>query len=468
MKTAPSESTKPSFEKRLRRIVGLVVLSAVVLPILAFLVWRISLSIRLKSKLAAIAKAGYPVSLADLRRMYYPEITPEENGAEFITEAFAHMVWTNTPKAITDYWPSGRLAQRAAVSSVETNALLRSLLTTNEDLLVFLRKAPVFEKSRYPIKLEQGVEIDLPHLQRIRTCEDIVVLDAEVQAHAGHTATAIQDLDAALKLSSSLLDEPVLYSQRIRWSCQRVIDTGLQHVLNEGALTDAQLQELFRTARREENPRSPECALAGERCSAIDWHQHLFDHAFADSSDYQGWQIDTNRATVLVSGIMRIIGILNADLDCYLKLSSDEISIVKNPYPQCLVAAKHLDEQISKSRTYFLASILLSDHRRLAERQARDTASIELWLTALAIERYRLANQDRLPAKLADLVPTFLPSVPQDPFDGQPLRFKPLEKGYVIYSVGPDLTDDGGREWQRRPKGATNDLPYDITFTVER
>jgi hypothetical protein len=466
--TAKVEKTKSSFEKRLRRVLLIVVISGILLPVVTFLTWRISISLRVKAKFAAVAKAGYPVNLAELGRMYYPELKPEENGAVFFTNAFTYLTWTNTPKAISDIWQHSRPGRRAALSSTVTNALLRSLLATNQDLLVLLRKAPEFEKCRYPIKLDQGLEIDLPHLQRIRTCEDIVVLDAEVQAHAGHTTTAIQDLDAALKLSRSLSDEPILYSQMIRWTCHREIDMGLQQVLSESGLTDAQLQELFRAVRHEENGWSLERALAGERCSVIDWTQHLFDHAFADSSDYQGLQIDTNKATALASGITKTIGILDASLDGYLKVSSQEISIVKSPYPQCLVAAKRLNERISKSRSDFLGSILLFDHGRLVERQARDMASMELWLTALAIERYRLANQDHLPAKLTDLVPTFLPSVPQDPFDGQPLRFKPLEKGYVIYSVGPDRTDDGGREWQRRPKGATNDLPYDITFIVER
>jgi len=36
------------------------------------------------------------------------------------------------------------------------------------------------------------------------------------------------------------------------------------------------------------------------------------------------------------------------------------------------------------------------------------------------------------------LVPGQLSAVPADPFDGKPLRFKRLTKGYVIYSIGKD------------------------------
>jgi len=57
--------------------------------------------------------------------------------------------------------------------------------------------------------------------------------------------------------------------------------------------------------------------------------------------------------------------------------------------------------------------------------------------------------------------------VPADPFDGAALRYRRLEKGYVIYSLGSDGHDDGGREkpsdWKSSDK-----TTYDITFTVER
>jgi len=55
--------------------------------------------------------------------------------------------------------------------------------------------------------------------------------------------------------------------------------------------------------------------------------------------------------------------------------------------------------------------------------------------TALAVERYRLANGGT-PDNAGLLVPAFLPAVPADPCDGQPLRYKPLGDGYLVYSRG--------------------------------
>ena len=74
-------------------------------------------------------------------------------------------------------------------------------------------------------------------------------------------------------------------------------------------------------------------------------------------------------------------------------------------------------------------------HRRLAA-------------VALAMRLYWLDN-GRFPAALQDLVPRYLPAVPQDPFSPQeaPLRYNPTaSQGPVLYSAGRDHSDDGGQE----------------------
>ncbi|MCI0681043.1 MAG: hypothetical protein L0Y71_02975 [Gemmataceae bacterium] len=68
----------------------------------------------------------------------------------------------------------------------------------------------------------------------------------------------------------------------------------------------------------------------------------------------------------------------------------------------------------------------------------KNRARLECASTALAVERYRLKH-GRWPATLADLVPDgFLPEAPQDPYDGEPLRYRPTEDGVVVFSVGSE------------------------------
>jgi hypothetical protein len=62
----------------------------------------------------------------------------------------------------------------------------------------------------------------------------------------------------------------------------------------------------------------------------------------------------------------------------------------------------------------------------------------------IAVERFRRAHAGALPPSLDSLVPAYLPSVPQDPFDGKPLKFRTSADSYVVYSVDVNRIDDGG------------------------
>lgn len=86
------------------------------------------------------------------------------------------------------------------------------------------------------------------------------------------------------------------------------------------------------------------------------------------------------------------------------------------------------------------------------EFDARMAASVQaLERAAIAIETYR-AERTRYPSGWADLVPDLVPESPADPWarDGAPLRLLAPpwdEAAILLYSVGPDGMDDGGRAY---------------------
>ena len=64
---------------------------------------------------------------------------------------------------------------------------------------------------------------------------------------------------------------------------------------------------------------------------------------------------------------------------------------------------------------------------------------------ACALERYRLA-QGTYPETLDTLVPQFIEKLPRDIVNGAPLLYHRVEDGtFVLYSVGWNETDDGGK-----------------------
>jgi hypothetical protein len=78
----------------------------------------------------------------------------------------------------------------------------------------------------------------------------------------------------------------------------------------------------------------------------------------------------------------------------------------------------------------------------------RIQAYLRCAIVALAVERYRLAH-GQWPDSLNSLVPEFLPKIPLDPYDAKPLRYRRLQDGVVIYSIGPDKVDNGGKLYRR-------------------
>ncbi len=83
------------------------------------------------------------------------------------------------------------------------------------------------------------------------------------------------------------------------------------------------------------------------------------------------------------------------------------------------------------------------------DRITQVTANLQI---AFAMAAYHKSN-GRYPAKLADLAPKYLATVPDDVFTGKPLIYKPTEKGYLFYSVGQNGKDDGGRWYDAPPPG---------------
>jgi hypothetical protein len=63
---------------------------------------------------------------------------------------------------------------------------------------------------------------------------------------------------------------------------------------------------------------------------------------------------------------------------------------------------------------------------------------------------------------LEDLCPRYLNSIPTDPYNGQPLRYRRLGDGVIIYTVGEDRIGDGGQRLHIMANGAPQDLGFQM------
>ncbi|MFI5360378.1 MAG: hypothetical protein ACHQ49_00290 [Elusimicrobiota bacterium] len=90
-------------------------------------------------------------------------------------------------------------------------------------------------------------------------------------------------------------------------------------------------------------------------------------------------------------------------------------------------------------------------------------AEAAVLLAAAGVRLYELARRAP-PARLRDLVPSFLPQVPADDFDGfRPLSYVLRQDAWAVYGVGPDRKDDGGIP---RPEIENEDLMKPLSGDV--
>ncbi|MHC4563310.1 MAG: hypothetical protein ACYS8X_11115 [Planctomycetota bacterium] len=92
----------------------------------------------------------------------------------------------------------------------------------------------------------------------------------------------------------------------------------------------------------------------------------------------------------------------------------------------------------------------------------------DILVLALAAKLYKAERGD-WPADLAALAPEYVAAIPADRFTGEALRYVRGEDGVTIYSLGPNMTDDGGVNVMELPFGERDGIPEDaddIAITV--
>ena len=78
--------------------------------------------------------------------------------------------------------------------------------------------------------------------------------------------------------------------------------------------------------------------------------------------------------------------------------------------------------------------------------EAKSQARFGLARLVLALAGFR-HDHGSSPKRLTDLSPKYIAEVPNDPFADAELIYKPTADGYLLYSVGPNGKDDGGRNY---------------------
>jgi hypothetical protein len=308
----------------------------------------------------------------------------------------------------------------------------------------------------------------LPHLGPMRNLTRLMAADTSRAIEAGDAEVAYSNIIAMLGLACHADEHPLLISGLVRMSLQNYAYRSAQEVMiaRPDLWSDDQLRNLAHRIAAIEM--TPDDWFNGERF----WFYDYLQRTYTDDG-HGGGQITSRGADATA---MYSDGIMSSPP------TTSRSAVIAASLP---VAAALLAPRDDMRRVYdsLMDQSILESHRSLWADDGLETvedvilkmnesfrtriryAPILIFMPAMsavnrnihtqegyrdgvlvgiALELYKRQHGD-WPGELDELVPGYLPSVPVDRLTGNPVRYRVTGDGPVVYSVGVDGDDDGGR-----------------------
>lgn len=386
----------------------------------------------------------------------YPRRTPPlmvwKEGKTIDLEAWArHFREPEQPEGVTARFPQTSMTAPAA------SQILVALELYSETFQA-IETAARRPRCRFPVRYQDLIHVALPHWEVLRNHTEAVVLRGISRLHLGDTDGAMEDFSLAQRLADALREEPLLISHLVRCATlQTVVQLAYEGMISR-RLTEEQLTAIQRQLAGVNLLFDWTTALRGDRILAIGVLEDL-RHGRRSLEDIvvdggidppllswlhtrwmpSGWFWRT------MAQLSRLYqGLIEHAVDTNLRTVNE--SVLKR-FQDSAVTSKGKPFQLVVQASTIGAI-------RSLERTASAQAAIHLACTAVALEQFRLRH-DRYPETLEAMGPLTVGQ--RDPFDGHWLRYRcEGADTYLLYSIGPDRMDDGGRmehEQWNRPSG---------------
>jgi hypothetical protein len=337
----------------------------------------------------------------------------------------------------------------------EQTAALRTELKRAAAALAEARKLKDYPEGRYPITYSADfVTTPLPHVQEARMVVYLLQFDVLLRAQEGDADGALESCRAILNCGRSVGDEPLSISQLVRIALRAIAVSPTQRALAQGEPSDAELRQLqellekeaaeplMRTWARGERAGQDQLLDAIETCKTRMTARDLVKMA-TGSGVGGGARTGYDPAALLDSLALCSNAGVTSQRAALLRYNTRVVEIAQLPPEEQYARAKELQAALKDQP--LLVRALAPPLSKITEAERRTGTQLRCAAVALAAERYR-RDRGHWPDGPEALVATgYLRAVPTDLYDGRPLRWRRLDDGAVVYSVGPHGQDHGGR-----------------------
>jgi len=366
-------------------------------------------------------------------------------------------------------------------------ALAREVVAANSRYFDRLDEATRTANCAFPVDWSRAIGGSFDHLASVRASARMLALRAEILAADGRLDEALASCAAIFRIGEHAKMEPMLLGQLVGYAVQDVGVRALEQVLSSGDPSPAACRELLAELAGIDNLTPSVRALRGEvaiwgiplydmvRQNAVSIGDLQSGAAFIDEGGKGSGSRPPLTYRILQTALRPL---LNLDEISYLDAMESNIKAMGAAWPESQKLTKDMEASVQRLPFYrrIMANMLIPVYGRAVWRRDSSTALLGATEVGLALTAFH-AEHGRYPDTLAELESAGS-DLPSDPFGGGPLHYRTEGDGFVVWSVGPDMDDDGGRPFDKEAFGRqTFETPeehekarmdYDLVFRCER
>ena len=378
-------------------------------------------------RIAALKAAGEPVTLAEAAPA---PVADDDNAALYWLDGCAALV------------PGGDdLYAGLDVDDPVVLGRVRAQVARDSEALAYALEAAAREQCRFPLEYEKGLAMMLPHLSQTRQMARFLRCAALASALDGDPAEAAERLRLGFVLARHVTQDPILIGLLVGIAIDSMMVEASSQVMALGRIPTQQAQALSAELGRLDYTDCLVRTLRTERCMGLQVFDQVQDGTAGVAAMLAGGEDGKEPDPQKLEQYLQAGGLRRDEL-AYLDILAKAIELAALPWRETHDKWPKAEQLGADTGELSLTGMLVPTFARVAQKRDEAAARRGLLQAALALieDWYEDEQYPETPAAAR----TDQLAIPLDVFSGEEFVYS-AEGGTVkLYSVGPNLQDDGG------------------------
>ena len=310
-----------------------------------------------------------------------------------------------------------------------------------------------------PEKKEKWLlNIDISHFNTLKQLARFGVWHSRIHVKEGRARQAIEDCSAIVRAGGHWQGKETLVEQLVGIAISALAHEEMLHIMATQSLSAIELKQVQQQLSQIYPQGYPLMNIEGERIEFLDIVQRVFTkggpgggHLIPSSWDQLSDDIylaeSERRIFMPLSTAASMVHARRDETVAKFNEIFDKASenTEMSPYKRHIHNI-NLDKIIFAlpRHRYFLIHTFLPAFDRISELGYRGKVSHEAIVAIMALKRWRM-EKGGYPVNLDELIASgYFKELPMDPYSDKPLIYKRTDDNFILYSLGPNFTDDAG------------------------